>query len=200
VRCVVTIFGQLHPLLDGKPTDGRIQVRLTPPRIEVLEQRVQQMIAGAETITPDLLREQVLEPLVAQIGVDAGEQTAVMLRGRLGLDGPALSVRRTAMRMRLTRARIYQLLEDAATVVDVRWPRGKALVRQLLDKTPALGVESPEHRLLRTIAETFFPVEFRPAPTALPFVRRYDAKQGWTHTSPMRAPERIAASVTAGMR
>lgn len=200
VRCVVTIFGQLHSLLDGKPTDGRIQVRLTPPRIEELEKRVQQMLAGDEPITVALLREQILEPLVTQIGVDAGEQTAVMLRGRLGLDGPVLSVRRTAMRMRLTRARIYQLLEDAATVVDVRWPKGKATVRQLLDRTAAIGIDSVEHRTMRIIAETFFPTEFRPAPAALPFVRRYESQQGWTHTSPVRAPERIAATATAGMR
>jgi hypothetical protein len=202
VRCVVTIFGQLHSLLDGKPTDGRIQVRLTPPRIETLEKRVEQMIAGGDAVTVEWLREQILEPLVTQIGVDAGEQTAVMLRGRLGLDGAPLSVRRTAMRMRLTRARIYQLLEDAATVVDVRWPKGKAMVRQLLDRTSAMGLDSAEHRTLRVIAETFFPTEFRPAPTSLPFVRRYESQQGqgWTHTSPMRAPERIAASFTAGMR
>lgn len=202
VRCVVTIFGQLHSLLDGKPADGRVQVRLTPPRIETLEKRVQQMVSGAEAVNVDVLREQLLEPLVTQIGVDAGEQTAVMLRGRLGLDGAPLSVRRTAMRMRLTRARIYQLLEDAATVVDVRWPRGKALIRQLLERTAAIGLDSAEHRTLRVIAETFFPMEFRPAPTSLPFVRRYDSQQGWTHTSPVRNADRIAAISTApaGMR
>ena len=64
-------------------------------------------------------------PLVEQVARDAGTQTADMLRGRLGLDGPMLSVRKTAQRLRLTRARIYQLLEDAATVVEVppRFPR-----------------------------------------------------------------------------
>ena len=188
VRCVVTIFGQLHSQLDGKPTDGRIQVRLTPARIEKVDQQVQQLIAGTLPLTVDSIRTVLLEPLVEQIGVDAGEQTAVMLRGRMGLEGAPLSVRRTAMRMRLTRARIYQLLEDAATVVDVRWPRGKVLMTSLLEKAAALGVDSAEYRSLRNLAETFFPTEFRPAPTSLPFVRRNEAPQSWsTGAAPLRA-------------
>ena len=202
VRCVVTIFGQLHSLLDGKPADGRVQVRLTPPRIETLGEA--RSTNGRRNRYPFRRYASRTTARAArhQIGVDAGEQTAVMLRGRLGLDGAPLSVRRTAMRMRLTRARIYQLLEDAATVVDVRWPRGKALIRQLLERTAAIGLDSAEHRTLRIIAETFFPTEFRPAPTSLPFVRRYDSQQGWTHTSPVRTGDRIAAISTAaaGMR
>ena len=189
VRCVVTIFGQLHSQLDGKPADGKIAVRLTPERIERLEKRMQEVLALKTLPTIELLRSELLEPIIQQIEVDAGQQTATMLRGRLGFDGPALSVRKAAMRMRLTRARIYQLLEDAATVVDVRWPRGKGMMRELMDRITADNTDSPEGRFLRTIAETFFPNEFRPVPTTTPFTRRYEPQREWsTAAAPAPAP------------
>ena len=64
----------------------------------------------------------------------------------------------------------------------------KVLMASLLEKAAALGVDSAEYRSLRSVAETFFPTEFRPAPTSLPFVRRNDAPQSWsTAAAPLRA-------------
>jgi len=190
VRCVVTIFGQLHSQLDGKPADGKIAVRLTPERIERLEARMQELLSLKTLPSVELLRNEFIEPIIQQIEVDAGPQTATMLRGRLGFDGPALSVRKAAMRMRLTRARIYQLLEDASTVVDVRWPRGKGMMRELMDRITSDNSDSAEGRFLRTVAETFFPTEFRPVPTTTPFTRRYEPQREWPAATPTRnAPQ-----------
>lgn len=186
VRCVVTIFGQLHSQLDGRPADGKIAVRLTPERIERLELRMQELLAMKSLPSVDVLRKEIIEPIVQQIEVDAGVQTATMLRGRLGFEGPALSVRKAAMRMRLTRARIYQLLEDASTVVEVRWPRGKGMMRELMERITAENTDSPEVRFIRTVAETFFPSEFRPVPTTTPFTRRYEPQREWQAASPAR--------------
>lgn len=200
VRCVVTIFGQLHSTLDGKPADGKIAVRLTPERIERLELRMQELLAMKSLPSVEVLRKEVIEPIVQQIEVDAGTQTATMLRGRLGFDGPALSVRKAAMRMRLTRARIYQLLEDASTVVDVRWPRGKGMMRELMDRISADNTDSTEARFLRTVAETFFPSEFRPVPTTTPFTRRYEPQREWQAQTPARnAPVRNPVSMHSSM-
>lgn len=187
VRCVVTIFGQLHSQLDGKTSADKIDVRLTPERIERLEVRMQELISSKTLPTVEQLRKELIEPIIQQIEVDAGVQTATMLRGRLGFDGPALSVRKAAMRMRLTRARIYQLLEDAATVVEVRWPRGKQMMRELLERVSNESAESPEGRFLRTVAETFYPLEFRPAPTTTPFARRYEPQREWANSSPLHS-------------
>jgi len=183
VRSVVTIFGQLHSQLDGKSGDARASVRLTPERVEKVEQWIDAEITDGRVPTYDELKAYVVEPLVEQIACDAGPQTATMLRGRLGLDGPALSVRKTAMRLRLTRARIYQLLEDASTVVDVRWPRGKSAFRALLERCEG-DKESAVYRLLRGAAETLFPVEFRPALEHMPaFVRRFQPTTSWPTTA-----------------
>jgi hypothetical protein len=186
VRSVVTIFGRLHSQLDGKSDEARASVRLTPERVEKVEQWIDALIADGRVPTCEEVKANVVEPLVEQVAGDAGPQTAAMLRGRLGLDGPALSVRKTAMRLRLTRARIYQLLEDAATVVEVRWLRGKSAFRSLLERCEG-DKDSAVYRLLRGAAETLFPVEFRPVPEQIPaFVRRFQPTAPWpTATVPM---------------
>jgi hypothetical protein len=185
VRSVVTIFGQLHSQLDGKSDDARALVRLTPDRIEKVERWIETAASSGAEPSYEEWKRNVVEPLVEQIQSDAGPQTAAMLRGRLGLDGPALSVRKTAMRLRLTRARIYQLLEDAATVVEVRWPRGKSAFRTLLERFQSDSA-SPLGRLLRSTAETLFPAEFRPVPEQVPaFVRRFQPAATWTSSAPL---------------
>jgi len=183
VRSVVTIFGQLHSQLDGKTGDVRASVRLTPERVERVEQWVDALIGEGRMPTSDELKAHVVVPLVEQIAADAGPQTATMLRSRLGLEGAPLSVRKTAMRLRLTRARIYQLLEDAATVVEVRWPRGKSAFRSLLTRCET-DKNSPAYRLLQSTAETLYPAEFRPAPEQIPaFVRRFHPTGAWPTTA-----------------
>lgn len=174
VRSVVTIFGKLHSQLDGKPASGEVVVRLTPQAVDSIDAWLDRAIQSTMPPSLEELRRGLVEPMVEQVARDAGPQTAEMLRGRLGIDGPMLSVRKTAMRLRLTRARIYQLLEDAATVVEVRWPRGLSGMRSLLGRYSALSADSSAHRFLRTVAETFFPNEFRPAAPPKPvFVRRF---------------------------
>lgn len=173
VRSVVTLFGRLHSQLDGKPADSEIVVRLTPQAVDAVDVWLDAASAASAPPTIDELRRRFVEPLVDQVARDAGTQTAEMLRGRLGLDGPVLSVRKTALRLRLTRARVYQLLEDAATVVEVRWPRGKSRMQALLNRySDRPG--AVESAFLRAVAETFFPAEFRSAVPEQPaFVRRF---------------------------
>lgn len=208
VRSVVTIFGRLHSQLDGKPADSGVVVRLTPQSVDALDAWLDAELISPQPPRLDELRLRLVDPLVEQVARDAGAQTAEMLRGRLGLDGPALSVRKTAMRLHLTRARIYQLLEDAATVVDVRWPRGKSRIRALLNRYAGHPADSAENVLLRSVAETFFPTEFRPVPPPQqPFVRRvsppstFHAPAPWTSArfpSSAAAQGSYASAVVAG--
>lgn len=176
VRSVVTIFGRLHSQLDGRPADSGLVVRLTPQSVDALDAWLDAESTSSEPPSLDELHRRLVEPLVEQVARDAGLQTAEMLRGRLGLDGPTLSVRKTAMRLHLTRARIYQLLEDAATVVAVRWPRGKTRIRSLLNRYADRPADAAENVFLRGVAETFFPGDFRPIAAPQPFVRRFPSQ------------------------
>lgn len=172
VRAVVAIFGQLNAHLIA----GRGLADITPRGVDGVEAWLADVLMHGRLPGEDDLRMRFLLPLIEQIRLDAGEATANLVLGRLGWEGPKLSVRRAAMKLRLTRARIYQLLEDAETVVAVRWPTGLARMRSLLEKTVGLHAESPERRLLTLAAETLFASEFRPRIVPPPaFLRRFEA-------------------------
>ena len=74
-----------------------------------------------------------LRPLVRQIDRDLGEPMTELVAERLGLDQPAPTVKAQAERLNVTRARVYQLLEDCARVLAVRWPEGRWLLAPLGD-------------------------------------------------------------------
>ena len=77
------------------------------------------------------LREQVVLPLVEQCRIDAGAAIGKLVEGRLGIAGEPQPVRHQSRRMGVTRARVYQLLETCAAVMEVRWPEGGIRLRAL---------------------------------------------------------------------
>jgi hypothetical protein len=189
VRRVVTIFGRLYNHVTEYGAASVVD--LTPKGIDDVDAWSRQALACGGLPTEEELRLQFIVPVVDQIRTDAGEQTAGLILGRLGWEGPRISVRRAAMRMRLTRARIYQLLDDAATVVSVRWPRGLAQMRSLMTRFAGVSAEDPAHRLLTAAAETFFPSEFRPDVVPVPaFLRRFETPAAEWNESPRPAAAR----------
>ena len=68
---------------------------------------------------------QLRPPLLEQIRTDATQQIATLAENRLGIGGPITSVRQAARTMGLTRARVYQLLNEINDIMTVRWPTGR---------------------------------------------------------------------------
>jgi hypothetical protein len=188
VQAITAIFGKLQATLVERGPAGLIDV--APRSIDALDAWTTEVVAGKRPLTLDELRARLLMPLVEQIRLDAGDATAELVLGRLGWDGPKLSVRRAAMKLRLTRARIYQLLEDAETVAAVRWPQGLEQMRGLLARSAEFGQTSDEHTLMKAAAEVFFATTYRPAIMPPPaFLRRNEMPlppvPGW---QPMPVP------------
>jgi len=95
--------------------------------------------------------------MVAQIKIDISDQVAELAAARLCLDENAPSVKQQAETLGVTRARVYQLLEDCAKAMDVRWPEGRWLLAPL---TTRFGSSRPEAiGLLHGICDLFYPVE-----------------------------------------
>ncbi len=92
-----------------------------------------------------------------QIKIDLGDQVAGLAATRLCLDENAPSVKQQAETIGVTRARVYQLLEDCAKVMDVRWPEGRWLFAPLATR---FGTSDPETiGLVHGIIDLFFPAE-----------------------------------------
>ncbi|MEM7314518.1 MAG: hypothetical protein AAF497_15330, partial [Planctomycetota bacterium] len=98
------------------------------------------------------IAERIAEPLLAQILKDSGEAVASLSRDRLGIGVPQKSVRDQAREMGVTRARVYQLLEDCGKIMSVRWPEGRHLIKQLKN-----FADTEARALMISIRQLFFP-------------------------------------------
>lgn len=164
VNAVLEIFCTVHEALATATLEENVDVVIVPRFLPPLVRWLNEVIRQPELPEVDELHERIVRPMVAQIRIDIGEQVADLAAVRLSLDENAPSVKQQAESLGVTRARVYQLLEDCAKVMDVRWPEGRWLLAPL---TTRFGASRPEAiGLLHGICDLFYPVE-RPAMTAL---------------------------------
>jgi hypothetical protein len=59
--------------------------------------------------------------------------------------------------MGLTRARVYQLLEDCQSAMRLRWKNGRFFLTLLLQKMQLAGADPEAHRIVQAVIEVVFP-------------------------------------------
>jgi hypothetical protein len=104
--------------------------------------------------------------LLDQIRNDAPRQIVSLAENRLGIDQPITSVRQAARTMGLTRARVYQLLNEINDIITVRWPHGRHRVYELrrkLEAEAAQGSPVPDLSQFLAAVELFYPSNRRGA-------------------------------------
>lgn len=168
VHAVLEVFCTVHEALSTSALHESLDLELAP-RFAPRATRWLTEVAWQDRLpTADEFRDRVFGPMVGQIEVDLGEQVARLAEGRLRLDGEAPTVKCQADQLGVTRARVYQLLDDCAKVMDVRWPEGRWLLAALGGKLDDASPESAA--LLHGGRDLFFPVE-RPARSGSVFPR-----------------------------
>jgi hypothetical protein len=114
-------------------------------------------VGHEELPSVELLHKHLVKPMVNQVRTDLGDQVAGLAAARLSLDENAPSVKQQADTIGVTRARVYQLLEDCSKVMEVRWPEGRWLLAPLATR---FGTSDPETiGLVHGIIDLFFPPE-----------------------------------------
>jgi hypothetical protein len=162
VNAVLEIFCTVHEALATATLESNIDVVIVPRFLPPLVRWLNETIRHPELPDVEELHERIVRPLVNQIRIDISDQVAELAAARLCLDENAPSVKQQAENMGVTRARVYQLLEDCAKVMDVRWPEGRWLLAPL---TTRFGASRPEAiGLLHGLCDLFYPIE-RPAMT-----------------------------------
>lgn len=160
VRAILEVFHGAHALVSQMGTQEHLVVRISP-----------RLIDGVETWTSEVIQRRVLpgdeeiavyfvRPLLEQVGRDASRQVVQLAENRLGIHAPPTSVRQAARVLGLTRARIYQLLNEISDILSVRWPLGRHWVYQLHDKFQADldGQDGRPHLLqFHAAVELFYP-------------------------------------------
>jgi hypothetical protein len=157
VRVVLEVFHIVHEMLVDVSCDRHLSVHLVPKFIEPLEDCIAEWMNQNEIPSPDEIRQQLTIPLLDQLQIDTGDVIHQLSCGRLGIDGPPQSVRQQSKQMGVTRARVYQLLEDCARVMDVRWPNGKTLLARLCHKFQTEATPDTDLKLLLATVELFYP-------------------------------------------
>ena len=126
---VLEVFHTVHQMLSHIDPDGDLAVRLAPRNIAAVEDWMAE--AKSRSFPPGLGRDRAVPGRAArckQLEIDAGDTVAKLARGRLGVGAKAESVRNQSKSLGVTRARVYQLLEECNNVMSVRWPDGRRLL------------------------------------------------------------------------
>jgi hypothetical protein len=127
VRAILEVFWGIHSALGNSRIADHLRMQLIPKFVPPLETWFSTALASDSPPTQRAIRSALATPLLAQIEVDAGQTVWRLAADRTGLKGPPKTVRQLAKRMGVTRARIYQLLEECGKVMAVRWPQGERL-------------------------------------------------------------------------
>jgi hypothetical protein len=165
VRAVLEVFYDVHKAVGSAPLSDRLCVSLRPAFIGPIEEWLDEVLAdpaGANPASADLdlaatLQERLAIPLLNQIERDSGPTVRGLVEGRLGILGVPQTVRHQSRKMGVTRARVYQLLDDCAKVAEVRWPEGKALLAALASHLDQQQADSRSIALVGALREILYP-------------------------------------------
>ncbi|MBI2824641.1 MAG: hypothetical protein HYX69_08150 [Planctomycetia bacterium] len=157
VKAVLEVFGGLHALLARVSPQSHLGVEVQPKFVLELERWVTGVLEQTVAVDAEAIRRSFVNPLMAQLYVDAGEHIARLAESRLRLDGSGATVRQVARRLGLTRARVYQLLNDVGAMMSVRWPQGQSLVNRLSEALHAQIKDTGQLELFDAVCELFFP-------------------------------------------
>ncbi|MGI9456853.1 MAG: hypothetical protein ACR2NU_09835 [Aeoliella sp.] len=156
VRAVLEVFRAVHEAVATSTRDENLELDLMPRFIPPLVRWLIDELDEEDAPTLTDIRRRITTPLIRQIEVDLGAQVAKLVSGRMQIDGRAPSVKEQADDLGVTRARIYQLLEDGAKVMEVRWPEGRWLLAPIEAKLADTGTQG-SLLLVQAARELFYP-------------------------------------------
>ena len=160
VRAILEVFHSVYVLVANMGTQEHLVVRIFPRRIDQVEQWIGHALQTAGVPSTQELFDRVIGPLLEQVRTDATQQIASLAENRLGIAGPITSVRQAARSMGLTRARVYQLLNEINDIMAVRWPNGRHQMYELREKLVAESKQldsPPDLQQFFAAVELFYP-------------------------------------------
>jgi hypothetical protein len=160
VSVVLEVFHLVHRILQSSDSMGHLTLKLIPKFAIDVDNWINSVLETDALPGEDELRKNLVMPLLAQAKVDVGDGVYKLAEGRLGVKAKPQSVRAQSRRLGVTRARVYQLLDECGKAMAVRWPEGRALLAKLAEKYDAAGIPAEQRPLLEATRELFFPSRF----------------------------------------
>jgi hypothetical protein len=178
IRAILETFHAVHTLVAGMGTQEHLVVRILPRTIDQVEEWAGRVLQRPGIPPQEEIFSCFISLLLAQVRIDATQQIATLAENRLGVGCPITSVRQAARTMGLTRARVYQLLNEINDIMRVRWPMGRHQSYELRAKFQAEAAasdQSPDLRQFYAAIELFYPGSRRGA--AGPLEQAFDAAE-----------------------
>jgi len=160
LAAVLEVFHATHLLVAGMGKQEHLVVRIAPRLIDRVEYWISRALQKPGIPSQQELFDNFVQPLLEQVCIDATQQIATLAENRLGIAGPMTSVRQAARTMGLTRARVYQLLNEINDIMMVRWPTGRHQTHELREKFQGEepGMDSPpDLQQFHAAVELFYP-------------------------------------------
>lgn len=161
VAVVLEVFHTIHDMLDHiDPQKSDLAVRLAPRTIVAAEEWMAEARARSFPPNHTEVEQNLIEPIVQQLAIDAGETVAKLTRGRLGVGTEAESVRNQSKSLGVTRARVYQMLEECHNVMNIRWPDGRRQLDEFAQWLDESYASAESANLLASFRELLYPLKF----------------------------------------
>lgn len=157
VRAVFEIFHGVCGLLSEAGEGLPIRARPRPAFIDGPETYLLGALEEAEPLDAAAVRRNVCRPLADQIRLDLGDAVGDLAENRLQLSGDLIPVKDHAKRLKVTRARVYQLLDYCADAMAVRWPEGRPLFVACRSRLEDPAERGPARDLMLAAADLAFP-------------------------------------------
>jgi hypothetical protein len=161
VRCVLEVFYHVYERLSNVPQGSDVSRILTPPLLVSVQDWVGNHLKNGRVPTESDVKKNFALPLLSQIRIDSGDTVYHLAEQRLGTNGEPQTVREQARKLGVTRARVYQLLDDCSKVMQVRWTDGKRLLDVLTNQFAAHAPDSDNLALFYAIRELCYPEKIR---------------------------------------
>jgi hypothetical protein len=160
VAVVLEVFHTIHEMLDHIDPQRNLAVRLAPRTIVAAEEWMIEARTRSFPPTREEVEENLIEPILQQLNIDAGETVFKLARGRLGVGAKAESVRNQSKALGVTRARVYQMLEECHNVMSIRWPDGRRLLDEFAQWLDESYASAEAANLLASFREMLYPLKF----------------------------------------
>jgi len=144
-----------------RPVNWPVVTRSVPPWPIVPSPRwIAACIDRPAIATQDEICDNFTLPLLEQVKIDGGETVYKLAEGRLGVHSTVQTVRTQSRKMGVTRARVYQLLDDCCKIMNVRWPDGRRMVGDLNEQFLSEPISEEAQALFVETRDLFFPDKY----------------------------------------
>lgn len=132
VSSILEVFYTIDLSMTAMPEGGHLILRLEPKVVYEVETAIFNIMSQVTIPQAKVVQQMVITPVLNQLRLDMGDFAFDLVRDRVGAGAKAKAIREQSEELGLTRARLYQVLEECALAAHVRWPQGRVMLNELM--------------------------------------------------------------------